>query len=693
MGSKKKDSVKEKQRNRCFFKCLAVSEILREKQHTISSFFKMVNQDEINEKCDELFETYANEFKLTNVERALFNGVHLNLIPTLEHLFGYRIDVYTMDVDDNGKIKFDIAAKAQSRYVYTSKKKPMTLLLYDAHYYLLLDKDRVMNGRYACFGCGKIFSKSANLMKHARSNCVKNEPQKKYASGSVISSKLLLVQIKETFDVPDDILPPLIYDSNNDNNAERELLHPTANDMYFTKKFATFDFESKLQKTTIDDIKKSRLEYMKDAAAADYSEEIEDDLRSFEFAEEMESQTIRQTLDEEMVYSDEGELITGREFRELYGDEDYIMKNVAVSYAIAHNFANEILQDERFANEIEEYNYVEEDALRSDKCSINRSSGCVTFSRSNANSKDLIESFYNDLKEVAKHYRIQNHIRYASLVDYLKDWFERRKIKLNITPPDSNEQIELDIFDDDHELMMTNANINMNNDAIATPIVDDDDNAASAASLRRIAASAAAFQQQQNTRVDLNEVDGKSLIENLSRELRMMDDFKKFLEMPVILGYNSGKYDIPLIKKDFFHQVCVKDAHPTDKRHLNIIRKGASCYTSIQLSNMNLRASGGCYGFVLKDMREFTGPGGNLKTFMKAFQESTTTTTTTTTQANNSDLGKFHFPYEWLERYEQLKETELPPYECFFSSLKDMNVLEEDMFLYKKKKKSTSSRR
>ena len=108
---------------------------------------------------------------------------------------------------------------------------------------------------------------------------------------------------------------------------------------------------------------------------------------------------------------------------------------------------------------------------------------------------------------------------------------------------------------------------------------------------------------------------------------------------------------------------------------------------------MSLSASGGCYGFVLKDMREFTGPGGNLKTFMKAFQEPTTTTTTTTTTTrqqddgdDDDDDGKFYFPYEWLERYEQLKETQLPPYECFFSSLKDMNVLEEDMFLYKKKK-------
>ena len=80
---------------------------------------------------------------------------------------------------------------------------------------------------------------------------MKNESLKRYASGSVESSKLLLVKIKETFDVPDDILPPLIYD---DDNPEQELLHPTANDIYFTKKFATFDFESKLQKTTIEKV-------------------------------------------------------------------------------------------------------------------------------------------------------------------------------------------------------------------------------------------------------------------------------------------------------------------------------------------------------------------------------------------------------------------------------------------------------
>ena len=253
--------------------------------------------------------------------------------------------------------------------------------------------------------------------------------------------------------------------------------------------------------------------------------------------------------------------------------------------------------------------------------------------------------------------------------------------------------MDIDIFDDDNELMNGNPNINMNNDAIATLIITQQQQQISYVERLRAEASAARMrlhpEQQQQQRVDLNEVDGKSLIESMPVELRLMDDFKRFLEMPVILGYNSGKYDIPLIKKELYHQIFVKDAHPTDSRHLHIIRKGPSCYTSIQLTNMSLSASGGCYGFVLKDMREFTGPGGNLKTFMKAFQEQPTTTTTTTTtrqQDDDDDDEKFYFPYEWLERYEQLKETQLPPYECFFSSLKDMNVLEEDMFLYKKKK-------
>ena len=37
--------------------------------------------------------------------------------------------------------------------------------------------------------------------------------------------------------------------------------------------------------------------------------------------------------------------------------------------------------------------------------------------------------------------------------------------------------------------------------------------------------------------------------------------------------------------------------------------------------------------------------------------------------------GKFFFPYEWFDSYEKLDYPELPPVECFYSSLRQTNVL------------------
>ena len=37
--------------------------------------------------------------------------------------------------------------------------------------------------------------------------------------------------------------------------------------------------------------------------------------------------------------------------------------------------------------------------------------------------------------------------------------------------------------------------------------------------------------------------------------------------------------------------------------------------------------------------------------------------------------GKFFFPYEWFDSYEKLDHPELPPAECFYSSLRQTNVL------------------
>ena len=157
--------------------------------------------------------------------------------------------------------------------------------------------------------------------------------------------------------------------------------------------------------------------------------------------------------------------------------------------------------------------------------------------------------------------------------------------------------------------------------------------------------------------------DNESKLKALNEEIKLMLELRKFLELLIIVGYNSGKYDIPLIKKYFFHEIFVKDKHPTDEDHLHIIKKG-NCYTNVQLTNIKQR---GCYGFALKDMREFTGPGGNLRTFIKGFQ--------TEEQRQRNDSGKSFWPYEYLTDYDLLdNDRTIPPKEAFFSSLKNENV-------------------
>ena len=157
-------SSKNKQ-NRCFFDCWAVNELLHEQGgNNIDQFFKdsTVN-DRIMEKSKELFDLYCDTHGLSDVIKSIFNGVHLKLIPILEHLFHCRVDVYSISKDRDGstELVFDLIRGAKSNFVYNAKKT-MTLLFYENHYYLILRKDQVFK-RFRCLLCGNQFNKAANL--------------------------------------------------------------------------------------------------------------------------------------------------------------------------------------------------------------------------------------------------------------------------------------------------------------------------------------------------------------------------------------------------------------------------------------------------------------------------------------------------------------------------------------------------
>ena len=83
-----------------------------------------------------------------------------------------------------------------------------------------------------------------------------------------------------------------------------------------------------------------------------------------------------------------------------------------------------------------------------------------------------------------------------------------------------------------------------------------------------------------NIGISLSQIkeDNETKLKVLYEEIKLMLELRKFLELLIVLGYNSGKYDIPLIKKYFFHEISVKDKHPTDTDHLHIIKKRILLY-------------------------------------------------------------------------------------------------------------------
>ena len=80
-----------------------------------------------------------------------------------------------------------------------------------------------------------------------------------------------------------------------------------------------------------------------------------------------------------------------------------------------------------------------------------------------------------------------------------------------------------------------------------------------------------------------------------------------------------------------------------------IIKKNNSC-----VANKQLR-------FI--DITQYLAQGFNYRQFLTAFQVKE---------------EKSYFPYEWFDDISKLDYSELPKYECFFSSLKNNNVLSEE---------------
>ena len=117
-----------------------------------------------------------------------------------------------------------------------------------------------------------------------------------------------------------------------------------------------------------------------------------------------------------------------------------------------------------------------------------------------------------------------------------------------------------------------------------------------------------------------------------------------------VFVFNSAKYDLKIMKS-YLLPILVneRDIEPT------VIKK-TNQFISFKFGEIQLL-----------DILNFLGGATSLDSFLKAYKTSET---------------KGFFPYEWFEYPDKMQNTELPPYDAFYSKFRSCNPLEAEYTYY-----------
>ena len=126
----------------------------------------------------------------------------------------------------------------------------------------------------------------------------------------------------------------------------------------------------------------------------------------------------------------------------------------------------------------------------------------------------------------------------------------------------------------------------------------------------------------------------------------LQEHLERYCNVLPILGFNSAKYDLNLIKS-YLLPILVNERNnePT------VIKK-ANQFISFKIGD-----------FELLDIMSFLGGATSLDSFLKAYKTSET---------------KGFFPYECFDHPDKMQNPELPPYEVFYSKLCSCNPLDAE---------------
>ena len=113
-------------------------------------------------------------------------------------------------------------------------------------------------------------------------------------------------------------------------------------------------------------------------------------------------------------------------------------------------------------------------------------------------------------------------------------------------------------------------------------------------------------------------------------------------QLPVV-GFNSGKYDLNVVKK-FFIPLLISNNAAVIKRQNTFM-----CFSTTNLKFL--------------DVTQYLAPGVSYDKYLKAY---------------GCDLQKGHFPYEYMDGIGKLEDRVLPPQSAFFSQLKNEGISDAD---------------
>ena len=126
----------------------------------------------------------------------------------------------------------------------------------------------------------------------------------------------------------------------------------------------------------------------------------------------------------------------------------------------------------------------------------------------------------------------------------------------------------------------------------------------------------------------------------------LQEHFKRYCNTLPVFGFNSSKYDTNLINS-YLLPILV------DERKVEpAVIKKANQFVSFKFADVQLL-----------DIMNFLGGATSLDTFLKAYKTEET---------------KGFIPYEWFDNPEKLNNKELPPYDSFFSKLRNINPFEKN---------------